>query len=104
MTIDRVILGALAVLALGMMLFMVRRTGRRPHIPAPQEIAGRPPTLEAKSDLVGEADETETAMAGIIVGEDQIKAEKMREQVSQMVKGNTEGAAKLLNRWISVEE
>jgi flagellar M-ring protein FliF len=101
--IDRIVLGALAVVALGMMLFMVRRTGRRTHIPLPQELAGRPPTLEAKSDLVGEADETETAMAGIEVGEEQIKADKMREQVSELVRQNPEGAAKLLNRWIAVE-
>ena len=65
---------------------------------------GAPPTLEAKSDLVGEADESETAMAGIEVGEDEIKASKMREQVTELIKQSPETAGKLLNRWISVEQ
>ncbi|MEX2219896.1 MAG: hypothetical protein WD749_14180 [Phycisphaerales bacterium] len=102
--VDKVVLGALSLVAVGMMFMLVRRSGRRADIPSAQEMVGRPPTLEAKSDLVGEADETETAMAGIIVGEDQIKAEKMREQVSDLVRQNPDSAAKLLNRWISVEE
>jgi hypothetical protein len=102
--IDRIVVGALALVAVGMMFFMVRKGGRRITVPTAQELAGRPPALEAKSDLVGEADESETAMAGIEVGEEQIKADKMREQVSELVRQNPDGAAKLLNRWISVEE
>jgi flagellar M-ring protein FliF len=102
--VDRIALGTLSVIAIGMMLFMVRRSGRRAVVATPAELVGRPPALEAKSDLVGEADETETAMAGIEVGEEQIKADKMREQVSELVRQNPESAAKLLNRWISVED
>lgn len=101
--LDKAVLGLLAVVALGMMAMMVRRAGKRVEMPTPEELVGLPPALETKTDLVGEADETETAMAGIEVGEEEIKASKMRESVSDFIKQNPESASKLLNRWVSVE-
>jgi hypothetical protein len=101
--IDKAVLGALAVVALGMMLLMVRKAGRRIEMPTAEELVGLPPALDARSDLVGEADETETAMPGIEVGEEEIKATKMRESVSEFIKENPDSASKLLNRWIAVE-
>jgi len=101
--IDRVVLGALALVAMGMMVLMVRKAGRKVEIASAEELSGLPPTLEAKSDLVGEADESETAMAGIEVGEEEIKTTKMRESVSELIKESPEVAGKLLNRWITVE-
>jgi flagellar M-ring protein FliF len=102
--IDKAILAILAVVALGMMALMVRKAGKHIAPPTIEEIAGAPPTLETKSDVVGEADETETAMAGIIVGEDELKATKLREQVSDLIRQSPETAVKVLNRWVSVEE
>jgi flagellar biosynthesis/type III secretory pathway M-ring protein FliF/YscJ len=101
--IDKVVLGVLAVVALGMMLMMVRKAGRRIEMPSAEELAGIPPALDTKSDLVGEADESETAMAGIEVGEAEIKATKLREQVSDLIQKSPDVAGKMLNRWISVE-
>lgn len=101
--IDKVILGSLAAVALGMMVLMVRKAGRKVEIASAEELAGLPPALEAKSDLVGEADESETAMAGIEVGEEEIKATKLRESVSELINQSPEVAGKMLNRWISVE-
>ena len=89
--------------ALGMMALMVKRAGKRVDMPTPEELVGLPPALETKTDLVGEADETETAMAGIEVGEEEIKASKMRESVSEFIKQNPDAASKLLNRWVAVE-
>ena len=102
--IDKVVLGALALVAIGMMALMVRKTGKRVELPSAEELVGLPPTLEAKSDVVGEADESETAMAGIEVGEEEIKSNKMRESVSDFIKQSPDTAAKLLNRWITVGE
>jgi flagellar M-ring protein FliF len=102
--IDKVVLGALALLAVGMMLMMVRRAGRKMEVPTAEELVGAPPQLQAKDDLVGEADESETAIAGIELGEDQIRADKIREQVADLVKSTPDVAAKMLNRWIAVEE
>ncbi len=102
--IDKVILGALALVALGMMLMMAKKAGRQIEIPTAEEMVGLPPPLETDSDLVGEADESETAMAGIEVGEDEIKLTKMREQVAELVKSQPDVAAKVLNRWVAVEQ
>jgi flagellar biosynthesis/type III secretory pathway M-ring protein FliF/YscJ len=102
--IDKVVLGALAVVALAMMLMMARKAGRQVELPTPEELVGMPPTLETDSDLVGEADESETAMTGIEVGEDEIKLTKMREQVGELVKSQPDMAARVIHRWVSVEQ
>jgi hypothetical protein len=102
--IEKGALGALALIAVSMMALMVRKAGRRIEMPSAEELVGLPPALDAKSDIVGEADETEAAMAGIEVGEEEIKAAKMRESVSEFIRESPSAASKLLNRWIAVEQ
>jgi hypothetical protein len=101
--VDKLVLGVLALVALAMMMFMMRKVGRKPVLASAEELAGVPPPLETTSDLVGEADETETAIPGILVGEDEIKAAKLREQVSDLIRKDPEVAGKMFNRWIAVE-
>lgn len=100
---DKVILGVLALISLGMMVAMVRRAARKGELPTAEELVGLPPKLQTHSDMMGEADETDTPLAGIEVGEAEMAATKMLEQVNQLVKASPESSAKLLNRWISVE-
>ena len=102
--IDKAVLGLLGVLSLGMMFVMVRRAARRVELPSAEELVGLPPTLEAQSDVIGEADEGETAMAGIEVGEDEVRVQKMLEQVTDYVSKNPDTAAKLVGRWLKSEE
>lgn len=101
--VDKAILGVLALIAVGMMLLMVRKAGRPAVMPSAEELVGVPPALSTKSDLVGEADETDTPIEGIEVGEHEIKASKLREQVAELIKKNPDTAARLLNRWVSIE-
>lgn len=101
--IDKAILGALALTAVGLMISMVRKSGKTPDLPTAEELVGLPPALEAKSDLIGEADETDTPMAGIEVGEDEVHSQKVLEQVQELVEKSPDSAAKMLNRWITVE-
>ncbi len=96
-------LGALALVALGMMLMLVKKGSAPITLPTAQELVGVPPAMETGSDLVGEADETQTAMLGIELGDDQLKSKKMLEQVAEMVKKNPGDAAGLMNRWIATE-
>jgi flagellar biosynthesis/type III secretory pathway M-ring protein FliF/YscJ len=63
-----------------------------------------PPALEAQGDVIGEADEGEMAMPGIEVGEDEMQSQKMLEQVGELVTQSPEAAAKLIGRWINVED
>jgi flagellar biosynthesis/type III secretory pathway M-ring protein FliF/YscJ len=102
--IERVLVGALALLAVGMMLMMVRKAGKKVELPTPEELVGIPPALTSDSDIVGEADETDTPMTGIEVDDDQAQANKMLEQVTDLVQNNPETAAKLIGRWSSLDD
>ena len=64
---------------------------------------GIPPALDPGSDLVGEADERDTAMSGIEIDDEELKVSKMLEQVSDLVKTNPNTAATVFNRWMSPE-
>ncbi len=101
--VKNVALGALAAVALGMMLLMVRKTGKADPLPTPQELVGAPPMLQRQSDLIGEADEAEAALAGIELTDDTIKHQKLLEQVTEMVRSKPDETASLLNRWITAD-
>lgn len=101
--VKQVLLGVLAVAALGMMGLAVRKAGNAQKLPSAEQIVGLPPALEPSSDLVGEADESQTAMLGIELAEDELKTKKMLEQVTDLVKKSPADAAALVNRWVAVE-
>ncbi len=102
--IDKAILGMLALAAVGMMFLMVRKASQKPAMPTAEELVGLPPALETKTDMIGEADESDSPLAGIEVNEHDVAANKMLEQVGDLVKRSPEDAAKLLNRWVTVEQ
>ncbi|MBL0922064.1 MAG: hypothetical protein IBJ10_08035 [Phycisphaerales bacterium] len=102
--VKTVALGALAVVALAMMLLMVRKASRSEPLPTPEELVGVPPTLQRGSDVVGEADEADSALAGIELSDDHIKSRKLLEQVEDLVKANPDDTAVLLNRWIQSDD
>lgn len=101
--VDKAIMGALALLAMGMMLMMVRKASRKVDLPSAEELVGLPPMLETKSDLIGEADEGELPVAGIEVGEEEMRAQKVLEMVGDLVGESPQSAAKIVGQWISVE-
>ncbi|MBX3357217.1 MAG: hypothetical protein KF745_02195 [Phycisphaeraceae bacterium] len=96
-------LGALAAIAIGMMVLMVRKAGRAEPLPSAEELAGIPPQITGDSDLIGEAGEGDTAMAGIEIDDTALKTKKMLEQVSSFVKKDPAAAASLFSRWMTPE-
>ena len=102
--VDTALLALLSLGAIGMMLMLVKKGGKAAKMPTAEELVGLPPPIEGTSEIVGEADEDETAMAGIEVGEGQMQSQKMLEQVSEMVTKEPEAVARMLNRWVVVEE
>lgn len=98
--VKTVALGVLAVVALGMMVMMVRKTASTQQLPTAEELVGIPPMLQAGGEIVGEADEGETAMTGIEVDADALKTGKMLEEIGQLVKANPASAAGVFNKWI----
>ena len=94
-------LGGLALLAVGLMFMMVRKAGKSAALPTAEELVGIPPALQPGSDVVGEADETDTAMVGIEVDPDRLRTTKMLDEVTQLVKSNPGAAASVFNQWLS---
>lgn len=101
--IEKALLGLLAAVALGLMFMMTRRTSKRVELPTAEEIVGLPPTMESKSDLIGEAEEGDSPLAGIELDESQVAAQKMLDQVKDLAKSNPDTAANMIKRWVTVE-
>lgn len=102
--VKNVMLGALAVVALGMMMMMVRKAGKPAELPKPDDVVGLPPALQAANDIVGEADEGQTAMEGIELDDNELRSKKMLESVTELVKKAPGDSAKILNRWVVAAE
>lgn len=98
--LEKGLLVVLALGAFGMMFFMVKGATKRVALPSVEELVGIPPALENQSDVVGEADETETPMDGIEVDDSHVASTKMLQQVGDLVGNEPDLAARLLNRWI----
>jgi flagellar M-ring protein FliF len=102
--VDKAVLGVLAFAAIGMMVMMLRRTGQRTVLPSAEELVGKPPSIDATADVIGEVEESETAMPGIELGEDEMQAQKVQEQVAEMIMKDPQAASRLLGRWVQVED
>jgi hypothetical protein len=102
--IDKAVLVALSGVALAMMLLMVKRSGRKITLPTAEELVGIPPALSAGEDIVGEADVSDSPLAGLEVDEDQLKSQKILEQVGALIIENPELASGMLGRWVAAED
>ncbi len=102
--LEKVLLGGLAAFAVLAMLLMVRKAGRSTPLPSAEELVGVPPALQHDQDLVGEADEGETAMTGIEIDDDALRARRMLDEVNDMVKAKPEVAASLMTRWLDLDQ
>ncbi len=101
--VKQALLGGLAVMAMAMMLMMVRKAAKPAAMPSAEELVGIPPALSTSNDLVGEADEGDTAMTGIEIDDNSLRQKKMLEEVSELVKNKPSEAATLFNRWVQTE-
>lgn len=97
--VETVLVGVLAVVALGMMAMMVKRTSKRIELPDAEKLVGIPADLGTGGDLIGEAGEGEHVMTGIEVDDQLVEVQHLREQVSEMIKQDPESAAGLVERW-----
>jgi len=102
--VDKVVLVGLAVFAILMMASMVKKAGRKVELPTAEELVGLPSALESGSDIIGEADESDTPMTGIEVGDDELNTFKLLEQVNELVAQDAPTAAKIVERWIASED
>ena len=98
--IKPVTLGVLALVSIGLMLFMVRRAAQRPASqPTAEELAGVPPSLSSEDgEMVGEAGEVEPALQGMELDEDELRQRKITEQVSEMINKDPEEVGLVFSR------
>lgn len=96
-------LGSLALVSVGLMALSLRKASRRIDLPSAEELVGLPPALAAESDLVGEVDEVDSALAGLELSEEDISSRKMLEQVQEIVDERPAEAASILKAWIHPE-
>lgn len=98
------VVGMLALVSIGLMLAMVRKATRPETLPSVQELAGVPPELPTDEDLVGEAGETNAALEGLELNDDELRVREIANQISEMVKGNPTEAGALIGRWVKKED
>ncbi|MEL7087504.1 MAG: hypothetical protein AAGL98_03540 [Planctomycetota bacterium] len=96
--------GALGFVALALMMMMVRKATRPEELPSIEELAGVPPTLPTDDELIGEADEVESSMAGLEVDEEELRTRRLADQISDMIKAAPEDACGLLGKWVNSDE
>ncbi|MEM7577845.1 MAG: hypothetical protein AAF328_10250 [Planctomycetota bacterium] len=94
----------LALAAVGLMLMLVRKATQDEPLPTVEELAGVPEMLPADEDLIGEAQDVDTTMEGLEIGEDQLKSRKIAEQISDLIKANPGEAGSLLGKWVDAED
>ncbi|MEO0511700.1 MAG: hypothetical protein AAF108_02235 [Planctomycetota bacterium] len=98
--LDTIALGLLAVVAVAMMLMTVKQANKRPELPAADDLSGVPKQLQVDSDLVGEASEGDSPMAGIELDDQAVQGQQLFEQIGNLVDADPEFASRLLRRWI----
>ncbi len=96
--------GLLALLAVGLMLYMVRKATQQETLPSVEELAGVPPKLPSEEELVGEAEEHESSLAGVELDEDELHSRRVAEQIGELVKANPTEASAILGRWVRRDE
>jgi len=94
----------LALASLGLMLGMVRKATKPESLPSIEELAGVPPSLPSDEELIGEAEESEASMQGVELNEDDLKARRIAEQISDLVRADPSEASRLLGKWVAIDE
>lgn len=101
--LDTALIGGLALVAVTMMVMMVKKSSKRLELPSAEELVGKPPALQMDADLLGDAAEDESAMAGIEVNDAAVNRQAVLDQVSEMVRSDPDKAAKLMGRWLALD-
>ena len=94
----------LGLISVALMLAMVKKATTREELPSVEELAGLPPNLPSEEELVGEAGEHESSMAGMEVDEEELASRRIADQIGELIKANPDEAGALLGRWVRTDE
>jgi len=94
--------GALAVISLFMVSMMVRKGAPAPAGGIAEPLAAdNGKTLTGNDAVVGSAGEDSASLDGMELDDEAVKAQRMVDQVQQMVEANPDSAANLVKRWLN---
>jgi flagellar M-ring protein FliF len=95
--------GALALVSLFMVSMMVRKSAptAAPAGIAQPMAADNGATLNGNEAVVGSAAEDNASLDGMELDQEAVKAQRMVDQVQQMVESNPDSAANLVKRWLN---
>jgi flagellar biosynthesis/type III secretory pathway M-ring protein FliF/YscJ len=102
--VKSIAVGGLAVVSLGLVLLTAMRANKREDLPSASELVGIPPALHGDSDVVGEAGEADSVLAGVELTEDDLKVREMLDQISSLVGDQPDAAARLITRWVEEQD
>jgi len=95
-------IGGLALVSLFMVSMMVRKAGPVAAGGVTQPLAGDSGnTLSGNEAVVGSAAEDTASLDGMELDEEAVKAQRMLDQVQQMITANPDSAANLVKRWLN---
>jgi len=91
----------LGLVSLALMFGLVRKSTRPESLPSIEELAGVPPSLPSDEELIGEAEESEATMQGVELNKEDLRARRIAEQISDLVRADPNEASRLLGKWVS---
>lgn len=95
-------LAGLSLISLFIMLRLVRGVKMEQALPSAEELVGIPPSLQAaESELIGEADASDAPMDAMELDDEEIRSQRLLEQMDEMIKSDARDVSRLMTRWIS---
>ncbi len=73
-------------------------------LPSLEDLAGVPPTLPTDDELIGEVEEGESDMSGLLIDDALLESQKMAEQIAELIKTNPEEATQLIHKWVDEDQ
>ena len=95
---------ALALGAVGLMLFLVKRATREEDLPSVEELAGIPEELTLDGSLIADALGADTALEGHEITEEELRSRRIAEQIGELILSNPDDAGNLLGRWVDSDD
>ncbi|MBL1218267.1 MAG: hypothetical protein D8M59_12320 [Planctomycetes bacterium] len=92
----------LSLISLFIMLRLVRGSKAEPDLPSVEELVGIPPSLQtAETELIGEADASDAPMDAVELDDEEIRSQRLLEQMDELIKGDAKEVSRLMTRWIN---
>lgn len=97
-------IGVPLLIAVATLFLMSRKIMVPVDLPSLEDLAGVPPTLPTDDELIGEVEEGESDMSGLLIDDALLESQKMAEQIAELIKTNPEEATQLIHKWVDEDQ